>query len=191
MSDEAHEPVKRLFFALSCPAEQRREIAQWRSALALRIGRPVPTENFHLTLLFLGAVGAAQIADICTAAGKVRVPGVALRVALDRVEVWRRAGVLVLAAEQAPPELLRWVYALEQAMLPFGLEEPSKEFRPHLTLMREFRAPVPESAAPPEFSLRADRFVLYESHKGRYRALAEWPLVAQQKKAPEEGAEFT
>ncbi len=97
MSDEAHEPVKRLFFALSCPVEQRRAIAQWRNALELRIGRSVPTENFHLTLLFLGAVGAAQIAGICTAAGKVRVPGVALRVALDRLDVWRRAGVLVLA----------------------------------------------------------------------------------------------
>ena len=178
MSDEAHEPVKRLFFALSCPAEQRRAIAQWRSALELRIGRSVPTENFHLTLLFLGAVGVAQISEICTAAGKVRVPGEALRVTLDRLEVWRRAGALVLAPEQAPPELLRLVYALEQAMLPFVPEEAPKEFRPHLTLMREFRAPVPESATPPEFFLRADRFALFESHKGRYRALAEWPLIA-------------
>lgn len=179
MSDEAHEPVKRLFFALSCPAEQRRAIAHWRSALELRIGRSVPAENFHLTLLFLGAVNAAQIAEICTAAGKVRVPGMALTVALDRLDVWLRPGVLVLAPEQAAPELLRLVYALEQAMLPFGLEETGKEFRPHLTLMREFRAPVPESATPPEFFLRADRFALFESHKGRYRALAEWPLVAQ------------
>ena len=179
MSDEAHEPVKRLFFALSCPAEQRRAIAQWRGELALRIGRPVPTENFHLTLLFLGAVNVAQIADIYAAAGEVRVPGMALTVALDRLDVWRRPGVLVLAPEQAPPELLRLVHALEQAMLPFGLEETGKEFRPHLTLLREFRAPAPESATPPEFFLHADRFALFESHKGRYRVLAEWPLVAQ------------
>lgn len=177
MSDESHEPVKRLFFALSCAAEQRRAIAQWRSALELRSGRAVPAENFHLTLLFLGAVGVAQIAAICTAAAKVRVPGVVLRVALDRLDVWRRAGVLVLASEQAPPELLRLVYALEQAMLPFALEDCSKEFRPHLTLMRDYRAPAPESATPPEFFLRADHFTLFESHKGRYRALAEWPLA--------------
>ena len=49
------------------------------------------------------------------------MPGVPLKVALDRLDVWRRAGVLVLAPEQAPPALLRLVYALEQAMLPFGL----------------------------------------------------------------------
>lgn len=177
MSDETHEPVKRLFFALSCPPEQRKAIAQWRAALQLRHGRPVPTENFHLTLLFVGDVGVAQIADICSAAAKVRVPGVPLRIGLDRLDAWRKAGALVLAAEQAPPELLRLVYALEQAMLPFRFEAAPKEFRPHLTLMRDYRVPEPESATPPAFILRADRFVLFESHKGYYRALAEWPLV--------------
>lgn len=176
MSDESHEPSKRLFFALDCPPQQRRAIAQWRSTLGLRAGRPVPVENFHLTLLFLGSVGVAQIADICTAASNIRVPVEALRLVLERLDVWRRSGVLVLVPEQAPPGLLRLVYALEQAMLPFGLEAP-KEFRPHLTLMRDYRAPVPEATVPAEFFLRADRFTLYESHKGRYRALAEWPLV--------------
>jgi 2'-5' RNA ligase len=177
VSDETHEPSKRLFFALNCPLEQRKAVAQWRSALQLRSGRTVPAENFHLTLMFLGSVGVAQIAEVCTAAAKVRVPGVPLQVTLDRLDAWRRAGVLVLASEQAPAELLRLVYALEQAMLPFGFEESSKEFRPHLTLMRDYRVPVPESATPPEFVLRANHFTLYESHKGRYRALAEWPLV--------------
>ncbi|MNL66091.1 RNA 2',3'-cyclic phosphodiesterase [compost metagenome] len=101
-----------------------------------------------------------------------------MRVVLDRLEVWRRAGVLVLAPDQAPPQLLRLVYALEQAMLPFGFEETPKEFRPHLTLMRDYRMPVPESVTPPEFFLRAEHFTLFESHKGRYRALAQWPLGA-------------
>jgi 2'-5' RNA ligase len=178
VSDESHEPSKRLFFALSCAPEQRRAIAQWRSALQLRHGRPVPAENFHLTLLFLGDVGLAQIADICSAAAKVRVPGVALRVALDRLDAWRKSAVLVLASEQTPPQLLRLVYALEQAMLPFGFADLPKEFRPHLTLMRDYRLPLPEVAAPPEFVLRAEHFTLFESHKGRYRALAEWPLLS-------------
>lgn len=175
MSDETREPIKRLFFALGCAPEQRKAIARWRSELRLRHGKPVPSENFHLTLLFLGAVEVAKIGEICSAVSLVQTPG-ALRVALDRVDAWRRAGALVLACEQPPPALLRLAYALEQAMLPFGLEEAPKEFRPHLTLMRDFREPVPESATPPQFFLRADRFALFESHKGRYRALAEWPL---------------
>ncbi|MGE8068024.1 RNA 2',3'-cyclic phosphodiesterase [Pseudomonas sp. NPDC089569] len=176
MNEEPREPFKRLFFALGCAAAQRRDIAKWRSALQLRSGRPVPADNFHLTLKFLGAVATAQVADICTAAASVRTSGARLTVVLDRLDVWRRAGVLVLAPEQAPPALLRLVYDLEQAMLPFGLEDAPREFRPHLTLARDYRAPAPESSSPPEFFLRAERFTLFESHKGRYRALAEWPL---------------
>ncbi|MFU2326433.1 RNA 2',3'-cyclic phosphodiesterase [Pseudomonas sp. NFX98] len=176
MTDESREPFKRLFFALDCAPAQRKAIAQWRSALQLRSGRPVPVENFHLTLKFLGSVAIAQITDICEAAAAIRTPGERLTVVLDRLEVWRRAGALVLAPEQAPPALLRLVYDLEQALLPFALEDAPREFRPHLTLARDYRAPVPESATPPEFFLRADRFILFESHKGRYRALAEWPL---------------
>ena len=73
MSDESHEPLKRLFFALNCTPEQRRAIAQWRSALGLRDGRPVPVENFHLTLMFLGAVEVAKIAEIGRASCRERV----------------------------------------------------------------------------------------------------------------------
>lgn len=176
MNDDSREPFKRLFFALDCAPAQRKAIAQWRSALQLRSGRPVPTDNFHLTLKFLGSIDTANIADICQAASAVHTSSGPLTVVLDRLDVWRRAGVLVLAPAQAPPALLRLVYDLEQALLPFGLEDAPREFRPHLTLAREFRAPLPEAATAPEFFLRADRFVLFESYKGRYRALAEWPL---------------
>jgi len=171
------EEAKRLFFALDCPAVQRKAIAQWRGELGLRTGKPVPADNFHLTLLFIGAVPLAQINEVCEAAGQVRTPGEALRIPLDRLQVWHRPGVLSLAPEQAPPALLRLVYALEQAMLPFGFEETPREFRPHLTLARDYRAAEPESATPPEFFLRAERFALFESHKGRYRILQDWSLI--------------
>ena len=157
MTDEA----KRLFFALDCPPVQRKAIAQWRGELGLRTGKPVPADNFHLTLLFLGAVPLAQINEVCQAASKVRTPGEALRISLDRLQVWHRPGVLSLAPEQAPQALLRLVYALEQAMLPFGFEETPREFRPHLTLARDNRAPEPEAATSPEFFLRAERIAWF------------------------------
>ncbi|MFJ2710213.1 RNA 2',3'-cyclic phosphodiesterase [Pseudomonas sp. NPDC087346] len=179
MTDEKRRdaPSKRLFFALDCSPAQRKAIAQWRAELSLRTGKPVPADNFHLTLLFLGEVPFAQIGEVCEAAAKVSTPGEALKISLDRLQVWHRAGVLSLAPEQAPQSLLRLVYALEQAMLPFGFEASPREFRPHLTLARDYRAPEPESTTPPEFFLRAEHFALFESHKGHYRALAEWPLT--------------
>lgn len=175
---DPQQPVKRLFFALSCAPQQRKAIAQWRGQLELRAGRPVPTANFHLTLLFLGDVEVSRLPDLLAAAAKVRVPGTALRVVLDRLDVWRKAGVMVLAPQQPPPPLLQLVYALEQAMLPFGSEERTREYRPHLTLLRDCRVDVPEWLTPPEFVLHADHFTLYESHKGSYRVLMEWPLIS-------------
>lgn len=174
---EPGEPLKRLFFALPCAPAQRRAIAQWRNALGLSSGRPVPAENFHLTLMFLGSVAVAQIPGIIAAAAGVRTPGEPLTVPLDRLDVWRRAGVLLLVPAQTPLVLRQWVYALQQALLPLGFVDDTREFRPHLTLMRDYRAPVPESEAPPHFHLSASHFSLFESHKGRYRPLAEWPLV--------------
>jgi 2'-5' RNA ligase len=179
MNDEPREqgePFKRLFFALPCTAAQRRAIARWRGELGLRNGRPVPAENFHLTLLFLGSVAVAQVPGICAAVANIRTSGQPLTVPLDRLEVWRRAGILLLAPAQAPLELLQLVYALQQALLPFGLEEAPREYRPHLTLMRDYRVEVPEAPTPPDFHLSARHFALFESHKGRYRPLAEWAL---------------
>jgi 2'-5' RNA ligase len=128
-------------------------------------------------MLFVGSVDQAQIAEICTIASKIKVPGKPLTLALDRLEVWRKSKALVLTPEDAPPELMRLSYALEQAMLRFGQDQEYKEFRPHLTLARDYQSPVPEAGIPPDFFLRADRFGLYQSHKGQYSLVADWSLV--------------
>ncbi|WP_219059859.1 RNA 2',3'-cyclic phosphodiesterase [Pseudomonas sp. UMAB-08] len=175
---EQGEPLKRLFFALPCADAQRRAIAQWRRALELSSGRPVPAENFHLTLMFLGSVAVSQIPDICAAAARARTPGQPWTVPLDRLDVWHQSNVLLLAPAQPPTALRQLVYALQQALLPLGFVEATREFRPHLTLMRDYRAPVPESNTQPDFHLSARHLTLFESHKGRYRPLAEWPLVS-------------
>ncbi|WP_110972839.1 RNA 2',3'-cyclic phosphodiesterase [Pseudomonas huaxiensis] len=173
-----NEPFKRLFFAVPCGVQQSRAISRWRGGLGLRNGRPVPAENFHLTLMFLGAVGVGQLPTILDAAGRLPPLERPATLLLDQVEVWRRSQALVLASKQTAPALLRWVYALQQAMLPLGFEVDPREFRPHLTLMRDFRGGVPETALDTEFRLAAETFVLYESVKGRYQAVAQWPLLA-------------
>lgn len=175
-SRDKGEPFKRLFFALDCPAPQRRAIAQWRRDLGLRSGKPVPAENFHLTLLFLGDVDAAQVPAICAAVDGLTLPAAPLRLVLDELQRWQRSGVLVLAPQQTPPALRQLVYALQQALLPLGFTEQAREFRPHLTLSRDFRGEVPEASAAPEFFLGARHFTLFESRKGRYCPLVQWPL---------------
>ncbi|MCL8302216.1 RNA 2',3'-cyclic phosphodiesterase [Pseudomonas mosselii] len=171
-------PFKRLFFALPVSDEQCRALAQWRRSLNLRSGKPVPAENFHVTLLFLGDVDAEQVPAICSAVDQLRRPVAPPRLLLDRLQVWPRASVLVLEAQQAPAALLQLVYGLQQALLPLGVEAANREYRPHLTLARDFRGQPPEAGTAPEFFLAARHFTLYESRKGRYWPLAQWPLSA-------------
>jgi 2'-5' RNA ligase len=174
---ESGEPSKRLFFAIACPAEQRQAISRWRNTLGLGSGRRVPASNFHLTLLFLGDVGLSQLPAVLAAAATVRPPGERLRVPLDRLDAWRRSGVLFLAPEQTPPALLRLAYDLEQAVQPLGFMPDHSEYRPHLTLMRDFRGQPPEAVTAPEFVITASHFTLFESRKGDYVPVREWSLV--------------
>lgn len=169
-------PFKRLFFALPVAQAQRQALAQWRRGLGLRQGKPVPADNFHVTLLFLGDVDTAQVPAICASVDRLVRPGAVVRLPLDRLQAWPRAKALVLAPQQAPAALLQLVYALQQALLAQGVV-PGREYRPHLTLARDFTGPPPEAATAPEMLLVARHFTLYESRKGRYWPLAEWPLA--------------
>jgi len=170
-------PFKRLFFALPVSDAQCRAIAQWRRGLQLRSGKPVPSENFHLTLLFLGDVDAAQVPAICAAVDNLALPGAPLRLLLDRLNAWQRANALVLEPQETPAALRQLVYGLQQALLPMGFEGQAREYRPHLTLSRDFRGQTPEATVAPDFFVTARHFALYESRKGRYWPLAQWPLT--------------
>ena len=169
-------PFKRLFFALPVSDAQRRDVSQWRRSLALRSGRPVPAANFHITLAFLGNVDAAQVPSVCAAVDQLLLPDKAPRLVLDRLQVWHRAGALVLEAQHTPAPLLQLVYGLQQALLPLGIAVADRTFRPHLTLSRDFHGQPPEASTPPEFFVSARECVLYESRKGAYQPLARWAL---------------
>lgn len=170
-------PFKRLFFALPVTDAQQRAIAQWRLGLQLRSGKPVPSANFHLTLMFLGDVDAAQVTAICAEVDNLARPEAPLRLLLDQLKVWPRANVLVLEPQQPPGALRRLVYGLEQALLPMGFAEQAREYRPHLTLSRDFRGQAPEASVAPDFFITARHFTLYESRKGQYLPLAQWPFT--------------
>ncbi|PVZ13868.1 MULTISPECIES: RNA 2',3'-cyclic phosphodiesterase [unclassified Pseudomonas] len=168
---------RRLFFALDLPAPQRKAVARWRAELHLRAGKPVPSGNFHITLMFLGEVPLAQLEAIYDAVEAMPKPEGQVLLLLDQLDHWRAAEALVLAARQPPKALLRLVYNLEQALLPLGLGDTRREYRPHLTLARKYSGQIPEAGMAPEFMLRAGAFGLYESVRGQYRLLRSWALA--------------
>ncbi len=131
----------RLFFALWPDGALRQQLeSHVRRRLPRRLGRPVPLENLHITLLFLGQVPAAQLDCVLDApAGVAAAP---FELVLDHVGHWPRPRVLWVGPRHTPPALFRLVGALRQALAPCGLALDRRPYQAHMTVLRKVaRAP--------------------------------------------------
>jgi 2'-5' RNA ligase len=126
----------RLFCALRLPAKALDRLAAWQARLRLPPGvRPVPPENLHVTLAFLGATPRARVDDVSdalrAAAGAVAPPVLA---AVRYLET-RSVGMVVLNDEDGRATALAEDLAGRLDRL--GLYRPEKRpWLPHVTVVR-------------------------------------------------------
>ena len=154
--------TRRLFFGVELPAAFRQAVETWRARELGDGSRPVPGENFHLTLLYLGPVEEDRLeALLGGVAAAVPPPRVAL--VLDRIGLFRRAGVLWLGSRDPVPPLARCARALREVAVELGFAVERRPFRPHLTLFRHWRGAVPAPERDFAFSVPVEGFVLFES----------------------------
>ena len=176
---------RRVFFAL-WPDEacrERLEAATQRalSGAAAHAGRPVPPEDWHVTLCFLGAVQESLLPSLQAAAARLYLPAFSLR--FERLHRWRQAGVLALMGD-CPPEASALAAALRTLSRELGLAPDDKPLRPHITLVRGLRDAAWQEPGGTRLELLfpANRFALAASREKvsapavRYRLLADWPL---------------
>jgi 2'-5' RNA ligase len=168
----------RVFFALVPPPSLQRALAEIaRESARHAHGRPLPAENLHVTLAFIGAWPSAQLSVLLDAAAGVH--GEPIPLSLDRFGAFCRAGIAWIGSSVPPGALMQLAASLSQAMAAAGVALDAQPFRPHMTLARHCRGPYPQGAAGP-FSFVADRFLLMQSETGaqgaRYRPLATWAL---------------
>lgn len=187
--DSVSNKTRRLFFAVWPDAAARTEL----SALVRRLksdirARWLPPEQWHLTLAFLGAVAAERLPEAQACVDKLRAE--AGELVLDRIEYWRRSGVICLTPSQAPSALNDLARDLVGALrqVDFALEE--RPFRAHLTLVRKVvLAPVEYPRFVP-ISMSYDALTLVESiatHQGsQYRILHSWPLLSRDQAMPDD-----
>jgi 2'-5' RNA ligase len=177
---EASRRMHRLFFALwPTDALRDRLAAAVRPIVASSHSRAIPAENFHITLAFLGTVPTDNVPRVMEAASQIVAAPFVL--SIERLESWRSAHLLCLTPRPSGA-LQKVVDDLRCNLLARGIEPDQKEFRPHVTVAREWtNADIDGSIG--AFNWPADDIVLIESQSGpdgsRYQIKARWPLTAE------------
>jgi RNA 2',3'-cyclic 3'-phosphodiesterase len=137
----AAEPTQRLFFAL-WPDRTARDALMRASAKAVRCcgGRPVPPENLHVTLVFLGSVAVRRLAELRSlartqAAAFGRAAPLSLR--FEELVHWSRPQTLGALAGGDVTHVQMLATALRDATLSAGFTPDLKPFRAHVTVARK------------------------------------------------------
>jgi len=168
----------RLFFAAWPAPDVQRALGGVAQAAQRECGgRAVPSDNIHLTLVFLGNVPRPRLDEIEALAATIDARSFAL--AVDRLEYWRHNRILWAGAEECPEALRALVAALEQVLLAAGFQFDRRPYVPHVTLLRNVRRGPAERRIPPVAWPVAD-FALVESvqleRTTLYEVLRRWPL---------------
>ena len=164
----------RLFFALWPDADATTRLASIAARLNVHSpARLVHSKNYHVTLAFLGEVADSRLPLVQRVGRSVRAPRCSI--ALDSLEYWSRAQVVVATAREFPPGLLRLGTQLQAAT---GL--PLERLRLHVTLARKI-AQAPVLQAMSRVFWQAASFSLVRSQTGgaesAYTVVDTWPLL--------------
>lgn len=166
--------MKRLFFAL-WPEQSTVEQCQSLIAKLDSNGNPVPPDNLHMTLVFLGNIDTTQQSLLTQSANHVRFDPI--HVKFDQLEFWQKPGALCLIPSETNPAVLDLNRQLAGIANAYRVPIDKRPFRPHVTLAKKAKSPVTLDFEP--ISLHADTFCLAESvstPKGvRYIVIARWP----------------
>jgi 2'-5' RNA ligase len=170
--------TQRLFFALWPDPVLQERLAQAAAALLPNdIGRRVRENNLHCTLVFLGAVSAAQRLCLEDAAALVRAGPFTLT--LDRLGYFRRPQVAWLGCTTVPAALQSLVTGLRYGVATCGFTPEQRPYEVHLTVARKVRRDPGRMPLLP-IGWPVQQFALVESISEpdgmNYRPLRYWDL---------------
>ncbi|NOT66909.1 MAG: RNA 2',3'-cyclic phosphodiesterase [Methylophilaceae bacterium] len=171
--------VVRVFFALWPQASVQQALhAQAMEYQAQCAARVMRADTLHMTLLFLGEIERAQLPQIMQNAGKLTMS--AFEITLDKLAFWPHHRIAYATSQVEIMALDQLVMALRQALAAAGYALESREFVPHVTLLRHIGKNLGAQVIPP-ILWRVDSFVLVASvSTGQgvgYQMLAQWPLL--------------
>lgn len=152
---------KRLFFGLTPDQEVREQlIALSKSFPTVKGVRPVPNDNLHLTLQFLGHIETNGCKCLEQKMLQTFVQSFSLR--FDLYGHFKSSQTLWLGCSSYPRELTRLVNHLRNMAESCGAKVDEQIFKPHVTLFKKVeKADFPDR--PFIVNWRATEFHLFES----------------------------
>ena len=181
MNHPIDNPAARVFFALWPTAAESAQLAAWQPVLReLCGGRAMRGETLHNTLVFIGDVELYGLEVLQLAAQEVSGEGFEL--CFDEARYWGHNHIVYAAPRQVPQQLARLADALEQRLAAHHFKFDRREYKPHVTLLRNAHwsdAPLP-AMQPVSWQIR-DFALVQSAHRDGlmdYRVLARFPLGA-------------
>jgi 2'-5' RNA ligase len=182
VSDTDEERPERLFIAVPLDESARDEISE---RLPILPGKPVPAENWHFTLRFLGAT-TTEKRDRITRDLRNRSLGRRFSIRFSELGAFpnaRRARILWVGVAGPAQRMSELAVIAESVARNAGFDGESRKFTAHLTISR-IDPPANVSALMSQPSLEVemdvDRIVLYRSRLGkgpaRYEEVLSLPL---------------
>jgi len=160
----------RLFLALWPDEDVRGQLAVQRGRWTWPAGSVLyQPGDWHVTLHFIGAVGADRVD---ASSSGLDVPFEPFDLLLDQRQVWPH-GVAVICAGAVPHQLRQLHERLGAALQALGLPVDARPYRAHVTLARRAAGAVaPQGVAPLRWRVRGYALVVSTGEKGRrYRVL--------------------
>ncbi|TKB05769.1 RNA 2',3'-cyclic phosphodiesterase [Desulforhopalus sp. IMCC35007] len=130
----------RLFVAIDIPENIRQEVQGMGRSIPT--GRPVPENQLHITLKFIGEVDGTTFLDILDVLGKINQPKFSL--CLKGVGVFPPRGIPRILWAGVPPvqNLVALRKSIERELAEINIPREKKKFSPHLTLARLNNPPI-------------------------------------------------
>ncbi|MDP2559745.1 RNA 2',3'-cyclic phosphodiesterase [Psychrobium sp. 1_MG-2023] len=169
---------RKLFFAIKPASPQLEQLTQLQRQCD-GFGRPLPQQNLHMTLYFIGPVEQSKQSLLISAINSTQWP--AFHVCFNHLELWPKQRILCLTSGKVAPNLQRVTKQLYEIGAQLGLPAPHYDFNPHITLLRKAHCKPELKTNLCELVMTAVELLLYESvsegHGVSYRVLNKWPLL--------------
>ncbi len=130
----------RLFIAIDIPEAIRKELEGFGRSIPN--ARPVPMDQFHLTLKFIGEVEENRILDIDDALKEIIQPEFSLRLKGVGTFPPRGAPRILWAGVEPMDRTIALRNSIERTLAAKGIPRDKRKFFPHLTLARLSNCPI-------------------------------------------------